>query len=45
MEKKNYSKPTMKVVMLKERARLLYDSEGGTGYIPNMGSNELNKLA
>ena len=31
MEKKNYSKPTMKVVMLKERARLLYDSEGGTG--------------
>lgn len=48
MEKRNYSKPTMKVVKMKERTRLLSGSDqdqGGEGYIPSMGSNELNKLA
>ena len=49
MEKKNYVKPIMRVVELKHRPCLLGGSNGGpTGedcYIPNMGSNELNKLA
>ena len=45
MEKSIYSKPTMKVVKMKERTRLLSDSTHGEGYIPSMGSNELNKLA
>ena len=49
MEKKKYVKPIMRVVELKHRPCLLVGSPGGpTGgdsYIPNMGSNELNKLA
>lgn len=48
MEKKNYAKPTMTVVELKHRMHLLQASipdGGGGGYIPGMGSNELNKLA
>lgn len=47
MEKKNYVKPIMRVVELKHRPCLLAGSgpQGGDSYIPNMGSNELNKLA
>ena len=50
MDKKKYSKPEMKVVLLKHRTSLLVGSDtpsgGGTGgYIPGMGNDELNKLA
>lgn len=49
MEKNNYVKPIMRVVELKHRPCLLQDSpqgpQGPDSYIPNMGSNELNKLA
>ncbi len=46
MEKKNYVKPIMRVVELKHRPCLLEGSPTGPDvYIPNMGSNELNKLA
>ena len=46
MDKKKYSKPEMKVVLLKHRPSLLEASGDGTGsYIPGMGNDELNKLA
>ena len=54
MEKNNYVKPTMVVVELKHRAPLICqsppgdpdsDNDEGNGYIPNMGNDELNKLA
>ncbi len=51
MEKNNYVKPTMVVVELKHRAPLICqsdpdsDNDEGKGYIPNMGNDELNKLA
>ena len=49
MEKNNYVKPTMRVVELKRRTCLLAGSpdpqDPDIGYIPNMGNNELNKLA
>ena len=46
MENKNYVKPTMRVVELKHRPRLLSGSNTGEqGYIPGMGNDEMNKLA
>ena len=46
MEKKNYSKPTMNVVKVQPRKMICQSyNNGGEGYIPSMGSNELNKLA
>ena len=48
MKKNNYVKPTMKVVELKRRTPLLQaQSPDGPvhGYIPNMGNDEINKLA
>lgn len=48
MEKNNYVKPIMRVVELKHRPHLLLSGSPGPepgGYIPGMGSNELNKLA
>ena len=47
MEKKKYIVPNMVVVELKHQTCLLQTStppEPG-GYIPNMGNDELNKLA
>ena len=45
MEKKNYVKPSMKVVKFQQHGILLY-SGGGTGsYIPGMAPEEQNKLA
>jgi hypothetical protein len=41
--KKKYQEPTVKVVELKQRAFLCTTSYDG--YIPNMGNDELNKLA
>lgn len=50
MEKKKYAKPIMNVVELKRRVPILLQSPTDDppypgGYIPGMGSNELNKLA
>ena len=54
MDKKNYVKPSMTVVKLKHRTRLLVGSddpvpgggEGGhSGHIPAMDRDDMNKLA
>ena len=52
MDKKKYSKPEMKVVLLKHRPSLLAGSDtpsgDGTGtgsYIPGMDNEDMNKLA
>ena len=47
MDKKNYVKPSMTVVKLKHRARLLVGSPGGDeAYnIPAMDRDDMNKLA
>lgn len=50
MEKKKYVVPNMVVVEFKHQSRLLAgspdsDNDEGKGYIPNMGNDELNKLA
>ena len=52
MEKKKYVAPNMEVVELKHHPRLLDSSQEPDpqdpeqqGYIPNMGNDELNKLA
>ena len=49
MDKKNYVKPSMTVVKLKHRTRLLVGSpEGGggeVGHIPAMDRDDMNKLA
>jgi hypothetical protein len=44
MEKKNYVKPSMKVVKVRQHM-LLVDSNHGEGHIPNMCDDEMNKLA
>ena len=46
MEKKDYVKPSMKVVKYQQHGILLYsDGNGGEGYIPGMAPEEQNKLA
>ena len=52
MEKKKYVVPTMVVVELRHQTRLLAGSQEPDpqdpeqqNYIPNMGNDELNKLA
>jgi hypothetical protein len=45
MEKKKYVVPNMVVVELKHRQAPLLLFSGEQGYIPNMGNDELNKLA
>ena len=47
MEKNNYVKPTMRVFELKHRTCLLVGSPDPDpdAFIPNMGNDEMNKLA
>ena len=44
MNKKNYQKPSFRVVKLHYRPRLL-DASKPAGYIPGMAPEEQNKLA